>query len=192
MIYMYEGLNGAGKSTIIKDKVEAGDGVVCPIVLSDYANYLKWPKPTFTYEENNFEHNLSKVRNRFVTYDERTVVAYNIAVFETLAHYLSKTEIKDDIYIDRSFISCFVYGTIDYQVFYTLCQLYKEMLGDCIKFVLVDTSVLVCCTRRMRNPKVYAPMNLFEAEKIRDKFIEAFDTLKKLGLRTIISKEGSK
>lgn len=126
MLYLVEGLNCSGKTTYINNLVEHK--------LQGYQFNTGWANPL-----------------RQVNLSKRTIMNNNYlcGVYEAVWHsYKTFANFGDAYYWDRTWISAYVYGSINLQAFDRLCRFYKGCT-----IIYIDTPMLICKERweKLRN-----------------------------------------
>ena len=109
MIYLVEGLNGAGKSTWIKKQCQAY-APDTEIVETPWANPRRFGLGSFKH---------------YLKLDQVALDAYLFGVWESLLHQYKDSDRY--VYFDRSWISCYVYGSISEKVFIELANIWKDL-----------------------------------------------------------------
>jgi len=165
MIYLVDGVNGAGKSTWINSHKNE----------EDYVVHTTWLNPLRYDSAKRLE--LSNGKEEL----------YHLFSYETLlrAEAIFSRPSLSDHYWDRSFLSAYVYGSISLNVFNRLMNLVDDInLDHEIEFVYVDTDINLCVDRlnRIRETccdyKDYVKADTIESmHKIKDKFDELFKAL---------------
>ena len=157
MLYLVEGLNASGKSTWIKSNKTDKD----KSIVTTYANPLRWKKDKVCLIHND--------------------VDFILGAYESL-FYIIKDMLNDipDIYLDRSFISGYVYGTIEEKCeFEYLAEMFYKLQP---KIIFMETDIDVCKDRWQEGHKKNKKyVTNFDWEGTRKKFINSIKYLKEIG-----------
>jgi hypothetical protein len=162
MLYLVEGLNCSGKSTFIENMCQ-GDSIV-----TDWLNPKRWPKGSYKSQIN----------------ENGLTLPYLIGAYETF--YRSARSLgflrSKAIYVDRTWISAYAYGTIGEKPFEYLMSVHST--SD-VNVTFIDTPVELCWERWVnegrRKSKGYVKSD-FEFWKIVDvKLREAIERMENFG-----------
>jgi len=187
LLTILEGLNGAGKTSVINRYIVQGMARRVPIPLPDFSNNIRW---------NDFDSITGRFKAKAIKSSKQLVSVYNFGVYETVLQY-SKEYFetcgnigwqKPTLLLDRSFITAYVYNSIDKETFIALSEYYKSVLSEDLVIVFLDTDVEKCIKRRENSKdKSYAVLEANKQQAIRDRFVEV---LNESGLPFVMSKEG--
>jgi thymidylate kinase len=175
MLCIVEGLNGAGKTTVIEQLHEKGTESL-NMDLPSFSNPVKWAKNI--HSGSGYTETVTAFKKKmFLTQEMKD--AYVFAVYETVLHrYLGLTtlEREDGVYLlDRSFISSLVYGTITKECFAAIMELYCNTLNPAnihpvyydFEILFIDTPIDKCIerTNRRLDEKSYACIDTTKQEQ---------------------------
>jgi len=152
MLYLVEGLNSSGKTTWIENNKKIGDRHITTY----YLNPLRWSRKKKELIQNG------------------GIANYCLGCYEMLR--TSLVNLPCDAYWDRTFISAWVYYTINEDMFEYLC---KEYLSVNTKVIFIDTDPQICMSRFKKNRKRY--VSNFDWYGLRDRFHEAISKMKRIG-----------
>lgn len=171
MLYLVEGLNCSGKTDWI-DATMGGLGKISKVLDTGFCNPLRW-----NLNKKSVVHSVS---NGGIFASVCSVGAYE-AIFNVLNF------VKENYFWDRTYVSAWAYGTIDWYQFQYLTSMLKDIKHD-IRFIYMNTPISICLERlfklRATNPKYkdYAiQVDRNGMEEIKMKFDEAFKFIKSEG-----------
>jgi len=183
VLKIVEGLNGAGKSTVIKRWIDKGLGELVPIPLPIFANNVRW---------NEVKRPFQRYKATQIKGNQDRVSLYNFAVFETILFYVAtkfERGYSKELYLDRSFLSGLVYNSINIKTFDLLIDYYQGILGDKLEFVYLDTDIEMCIERRRKTKgKEYAILDPEEQYRLDMKYKNTFKYYE--NIKFTLSKEG--
>lgn len=174
-LYLVEGLNCSGKTTYINKCVKEAENhdLFYDVFTTPWANPLRWKKDLFTIKR---------------SFSAAEINSYAFGVYETLLRiYFSRNLLLDFIFWDRTWISAYVYGSINYDKFLELIYLYKEYLSNnnisSVNIIFMDTSAEVCKERWNNINKLEKNYvdNIDNWDKYYVKFLEAMEQLENCG-----------
>ena len=170
MLCIVEGLNGAGKTTVIEQVLnEHYNAEMLKIDLPSFSNPVKWAKNI--HSGSGYTETVTAFKKKMFLNQEMKD-AYVFAVYETVLHHYLATDRTKLYLLDRSFISSLVYGTITKECFTAIMELYCESLNffpfdQHFEILFIDTPIDKCIerTNKRLDEKSYACIDTTKQEQ---------------------------
>ena len=173
MLHLVEGLNGAGKTTYIDQMVGVNPEIA-------HRLHTTWLNPK--REIDSIFLSLNGIRSEIDAQLSSILTMSYITIAHTIKQ-LSVVGVENHIYMDRSWISGYIYGSISYSDYNLLVEQYNNILGYGWDVIWINTPIDICKSRYNAN-RPYV-----ENLKWDDAYHGFVDTMKDLKDRAQIIKE---
>lgn len=146
MLYLVEGLNGAGKTSWIKQSMKRQIETKHSIwITTPWLNPLRWDDQKKQYFD-----------GEDATTRKTQLGSYLLGSYEALLQTLAiKAQVANDIFIDRSFISAYVYGPMLPWTFEAIKEYCCELFPN-FEVIFIDTKPETCISR-IANIRAFDP-----------------------------------